>query len=403
MTTDSAQLDEIRIARISTVPFYVVAQLKNQIAFLGQQGAEVTVIASNEPELAEFEGIAGVACHAIDISRSISPWRDVVAFFRLLCFFWHHRIHIAHSTTPKAGLLAAVAAFLARVPVRLHTFTGQPWVTMHGMKRWLACNSDRAIGILNTRCYTDSPSQRLFLIDQEIIDARGLFVIGSGSLAGVDTKRFDRNRFALSECQSLKTSLKIPNAAPVLLFVGRITADKGVRELLQAFQRLKTNASNAHLVLVGHFDTESGVSNKVTPRDLENIQDVHVVDYTKVPEAYMAIADILCLPSYREGFGTVVIEAAAMGLPTVGTDIYGLSDAILQGQTGLLVPARDVDALTKALEQLLSDASLREKMGRAALQRVQVCFDADKFNAKVVDEYVSLLNDAGIFTPRAHE
>ena len=393
-----SRLDCIPIARISTVPFYVAAQLKHQIAFLGQQGAKVTVVTRNEPELAAFDGLAGVTTHAIDIPRSISPWRDFMALLRLYEFFRHQQIQIAHSTTPKAGLLTAVAAFLARVPIRLHTFTGQPWVTLRGIKRWLARCSDVLIGKLNTRCYTDSPSQRLFLIAEKLLTADRLFVIGAGSLAGVDVQRFNAERFPLSERLTLRASLGIAEHAPVLLFMGRIAVDKGVRELLNAFQALKMRGSNAHLMFVGRFDSDSGVAGSLSLQDLENIADLHLVGYTDSPEAYMAITDILCLPSYREGFGTVVIEAAAMGVPTLGTDIYGLSDAIVHEQTGLLVPPRDVAALTGALERLLADGALRTKLGEAARQRAHDIFDAQKLNAAVAREYADLLDRAGIAT-----
>jgi glycosyltransferase involved in cell wall biosynthesis len=353
-------------------------------------------VASDEPERIEFDGLAGVSYRAIDIPRSIAPWRDLVALVRLLFFFRQRQIQIVHSTTPKAGLLTAVAAWLAGVPIRLHTFTGQPWVTMHGLKRSLARGSDKLIGVLNTRCYTDSPSQRLFLIAEGIVSAQKLDVIGAGSLAGVDTKRFCRDHFTQLECDTLKDVLGIPHHAPVLLFVGRITADKGVRELLLAFQQLNATSRDAHLVFVGHFDTESGMSNSVTRQDVENIKNVHVVDYTNKPEAYFAIADILCLPSYREGFGTVVIEAAAMGVPTVGTEIYGLSDAVVQGETGILVPPRNVEELAAALQKLLSDTPLRANMGAAAQRRAREQFDAQRFNQLVAAEYASLLERAGV-------
>ena len=267
----------IRIARISTVPFFVVAQLKHQIATLGAQGAQVTVVASDEPEMALLQGLEGVRCVPIDIPRSISPWRDLIALVRLYRFLRRERIQIAHSTTPKAGLLTALAAFLAGVPVRLHTFTGQPWVDMRGAKRWLTRASDRLIGILNTRCYADSASQRKFLIEQGIADASRLFCIGAGSLAGVDVQRFDPNCFLQNQRESMRQLLGIPSAALVLLFVGRITVDKGVRELLEAFQRLKATGNGVHLVLVGSFDTGSGVAGSILLSQIDHLSDVHVV------------------------------------------------------------------------------------------------------------------------------
>lgn len=390
---EPARLRGVRIARISTVPFFVVAQLKHQIAMLGKQGARVTVVTSKEPELTLLEGLTGVTCVPIDIPRSISPWRDLLALFRLFLFFKREHIQIVHSTTPKAGLLTALAAFFAGVPVRLHTFTGQPWVSMRGAKRWLARVSDKLIGNLNTRCYADSVSQRQFLIAQGVVDSGRLFVIGAGSLAGVDVQRFDRNRFPQRQCESMRQSLGIPGDAPVLLFLGRITVDKGVRELLQAFELLKAAASDAHLVFVGRLDVESGVSGVISLHDIERLGNAHVVGYTESPEAYLAIADILCLPSYREGFGTVVIEAAAMGVPTVGTDIYGLSDAVVHGETGLLVPPRNAKELASALGKLLADRPLQKRMGESAKRRAYDLFDAKKVNGKVVDEYCAVLQE----------
>lgn len=390
------EIGGIRIARISTVPFFVVTQLKHQIAALASAGARVTVISSDGPELAALDELPGVRCATIDIPRSISPWRDLLALFKLIRLFRSERIQIAHSTTPKAGLLTALAAFIARVPVRLHTFTGQPWVNMRGLKRWLARGSDWLVGKLNTRCYADSASQRRFLIDQKLIDGDVLAVVGAGSLAGVDVRRFDPQRFSANDRGALRRSLAIPDEARVLLFVGRITVDKGVRELLQAFRQLKQAAVNAHLIFVGQFDVDSGVAGGISRSEIEQLPDTHIVGYSDCPEAYMAIADILCLPSYREGFGTVVIEAAAMGLPTAGTDIYGLSDAVVQGETGLLVAPRNAAALSGAVGTLLGDDALRRKMSEAAMHRARNRFDAEVVNNLVVQEYVRLLRAKGM-------
>lgn len=384
-------LSGIRIARISTVPFFVVTQLKQQISVIGEHGAEVTVITSKGPELALLDALIGVTCMPINIVRFISPWTDLLALLRLFIFFRRYHTQIAHSTTPKAGLLTALAAFLAGVPVRLHTFTGQPWVDMRGPTRWLTRMSDRLIGMLNTRCYTDSVSQRRFLIEQGIVKASRLFCIGAGSLSGVDVHRFDPNRFLQYQRESIRQLLGIPSDSPVLLFVGRITVDKGVRELLEAFQRIKATASDSHLVLVGPFDTESGVFGSILLSDIEHLPDVHVVGYTENPESYLSIAEILCLPSYREGFGTVVIEAAAMGVPTIGTNIYGLTDAVVHGETGLLVPPRNVEELTISIEKLLIDKSLRKRFGEAARHRALALFDGREVNKQVVEEYRILL------------
>jgi glycosyltransferase involved in cell wall biosynthesis len=391
ISLEQKRLQGVRIARISTVPFFVVSQLKYQIESLAASGAHVIVITSSGPELTVLKALPGIECAAIDIPRSIAPWRDLLALLRLWRFFRKERVDIAHSTTPKAGLLTAIAAFLAGVPIRLHTFTGQPWVGMHGIKRRLARGSDRLIGWLNTRCYADSLSQRQFLVGEGVLGSARISVIGAGSLAGVDTKRFDRARFADDQRNALRQSLGIPADAEVLLFVGRITLDKGVRELMDAFAKLKVQGSLAHLIFVGPFDLDSGVAGSISPHEIGAIRDTHLVGYSECPEQYMAIADILCLPSYREGFGTVVIEAAAMGVPTVGTNIYGLCDAVEDGKTGLLVPPQDAESLRAGLALLLADRALRRSMGSAARLRVEASFAAERVNMGVIEEYRRLL------------
>lgn len=394
----SKALLNIRIARISTIPFFIITQLKHQIAMLVELGADLTVVCSDGVDIKLLRGMSGVRCEVVDIRREISPGRDALALIRLFFFFRRNLIQISHSATPKAGLLTAIAALLAGVPIRLHTYTGQPWVNMRGLKGWLARSSDKLVGRLNTRCYTDSTSQRQFLIDHQILNEECLSVIGSGSLAGVDIHRFDSKRFSLADCESLRRSLEIPEGAPVLLFVGRITEDKGVKELLRAFGALKAASSKVHLVFVGPFELESdsGVGGAISQDDIEQLPDVHTVGFSECPEAYMAIADVLCLPSYREGFGTVVIEAAAMAVPTVGTDIYGLVDSIMHEETGLLVPPKNAEALVSAISRLLDDSTLRLRMGEAAKRRAHALFDAEKVNQQVAEEYHSLLLKKGI-------
>lgn len=396
LVSTKTKLSGIRIARIATVPVAFDTHLKHQIAMLVKLGASLTLVCRDGAGVKLLRGMSGVNCEVVDIRREISPYRDAVALIKLFFFFRWNSIQIVHSTTPKAGLLTAIAAFLAGVPIRLHTFTGQPWVTMKGLKSWLARFSDVLVGKLNTHCYADSESQRQFLIDHQIMSNECLSVIGSGSLAGVDIRRFDSKRFSLEDCMSMRRSLEIPEDAPILLFVGRITEDKGVKELLGAFAELKAKSSKAHLIFVGPLDAESGVGGAISQHNFEQACDVHMVGHSECPEAYMAIADVLCLPSYREGFGTVVIEAAAMGVPTIGTDIYGLVDSIMHEETGLLVPPKNTDALVSAITLLLNDSTLRIRMSEAAKRRAYVLYDEEKVNQQVANKYHSLLLKKGI-------
>jgi glycosyltransferase involved in cell wall biosynthesis len=386
-SSSEAPLQGIRIARVSTVPFFVLTQLRRQLFAISEKGAQVSVVTSEGPELLGLKGTPSIELVPLEIQRFIAPWRDLLSLLRLWRFFKNRQITIAHSTTPKAGLLTAIAAFMAGVPIRIHTYTGQPWVGMSGIKGWLARRSDWLIGRLNTCCYADSPSQREFLINQSIVKEDRLHVIGAGSLSGVDLERFDRDRFSANEQDTLRQSLGIPPDAEIILFVGRITREKGVRELLGAFSGLKNAGFRAHLILVGPFDVDNGVGGVIVQNEITSIRDAHFVGYTETPEQFMAIADILCLPSYREGFGTVVIEAAAMGLSTVGSNICGLVDAIVDEETGILVRPCDTIALQEALDRLLSNAILRTSMGAAARKRVFEQFDAKQINNLVIEEY----------------
>ena len=386
--------NDISIARVATVPFAIVTQLKSQLQYLVDSGADVHVVTSDGSELAQLKWSSKLSLHKIQIARRPSLVADVVSLFRLYFLFRKSRFHIVHSTTPKAGLLTAVAAFFSGVPVRLHTFTGQQWVEMHGVLRWVSRMSDKLIGYLNTRCYADSVSQVEFLVNEGIVDSAKIGVIGSGSLAGVDCKRFCPDVFVKDDKDKLRKDLGIGENSFVVTFIGRITKDKGIDELLSAFHLLKKSSADVDLILVGPLDQDCGGGGSVSLGDINDINDidgVHCVGYSDVPEKYLAIADVLCLPSYREGFGTVVLEAASMGVPAIGTDIYGLRDAVVDGSTGILVPVRDVPSLFNALSLFEKDRELREKMGAAAKNRCLQEFSADTISSKLVEEYRHLL------------
>lgn len=373
-----------RIARISTVPFFVVTQLRRQIQDIATSGAEVTVITSAGPELDTIEWNEQLRHETIEIPRQFRPLQDVIALCRLTMAFSRTKFDIIHSTTPKAGLLAMLAGWLAGVPVRLHTFTGQTWVTLTGPMRHLARLADRLIGVFATHCYADSASQRDFLIANGIVPAHRIEVLGHGSLAGIDVSRFEAARLSPQQAGARRREMGIADGTRVVLFVGRICEDKGVGELLDAFDLVLQRGIAAQLLLLGPLDTRQP---SLSARSILARPCVRHIDFTPLPEYYMAIADVLALPSYREGFGTVIIEAASMGVPSVGSRIYGLSDAIVDGETGILVPPRDAQGLADALTRLLTDEAARSAMAAAGIERSRTCFDSETVSAAVLAEY----------------
>lgn len=379
---------KLKIARVSTVPFFIVTQLSAPINALKESGAAVTIISSDDELGGELRKLVGSDFIPLKMVREINPLQDLVSLVMLIRIFSKNKFDIVHSTTPKAGLLCAVAGKIAGVKIRLHTYTGQPWVTMHGLKKSLLKFCDRVIGFLNTRCYTDSFSQQDFLIVEQVVKSNKISVLGQGSFAGVDLKRFDAARFNEGDRALLKRDLGIKAESKVIVFVGRITKDKGVNELIKAFELLVSEGADVFLLFVGPYEPD-GVAIVDSISSDKVLSRIKTVGFSSIPEKYMAVGDLLCLPSYREGFGTVVIEAAAMGLPTVGTSIYGLTDAVVDGETGLLVPVGDYIGLADALRLLVSDDEVLKSMSVAAKERALTVFDSQKYSALLLAEYRS--------------
>ena len=384
-------LSKVRIARVSTIPFFVYTQLRTQLEALAEAGAFVSIITSDDELSDKIKTIKGCDFKSLFIAREISLFSDIYTLVKLWNIFRKEKFDIVHSTTPKAGLLCAIAAKFAGVPVCIHTFTGQPWVTMKGIKKVLVKWSDKLIATLNTQCYADSPSQCDFLIKNKIISTNKLNVIGSGSLAGVDIQRFSNDNFSEEDTIKLKANYSIDPNAKIILFVGRVTREKGIFDLIKAVKKLIENGVNVYLLVLGPFE-QNNEENVCSFGEKLCGDRIIFVGFNNEPERFMFASDLLCLPSYREGFGTVVIEAASMGLPVVGTNIYGLKDAIINGETGVLVEPQNSKELTQALAQLLSNDTLRQKMGSRASARARMNFDSKQCNQLLIAEYKRLLS-----------
>jgi glycosyltransferase involved in cell wall biosynthesis len=340
--------------------------------------------------LEEIAKSLNLTYHPVAMTRKPSLWRDLGSLMRLTKLFRNNRFDIVHSSTPKAGLLTALAGLLARIPVRIHTFTGQVWMEMQGVSRWFMRQCDWLIGQLNTQCYADSLSQQSLLINERVLSASKLSVLGAGSIGGVNLERFNPNRFRREYAAALRRELGISTDSLVILFVGRLTRDKGIIELVSAFRLLQENNKDVELILVGPFEPLADPLPRETMYELSDNSHIHVVGFSHQPESYLAAADVFCLPSYREGFGTAVIEAAAMGIPTVASRVVGLVDAIVDGETGLLVPAKDTESLMYALREMLCKPGIRSQMGFAASERAARYFDSRVINQLVVEEYKKL-------------
>lgn len=320
------------------------------------------------------------------IERKISIWKDIKALLHLRTVFCQQKFDVVHSVTPKAGLLSTIAGVLARIPIRIHTFTGQIWITRSGISRMIIKNMDRVIGLLATNILIDSYSQQQFLVENKIIKADKSLVLGKGSIAGVDTLRFSPNQDVRLQ---IRTNLKIAESTIVFLFIGRLTIDKGVLDLTQAFSALCNVRDNVHLLIVG---PDEEYITEIIRNKYQNYSDkISFVEYTDLPEHYMATSDILCLPSYREGFGNVVIEAASVGIPAIGSRIYGVTDAIEENITGLLHKPGDENSIFEKMLRLIDYPNLRTQMGVNARKRAVLDFSKEKITTALVNYYETLL------------
>ena len=368
---------------VVSAPMTAVAFLNGHIDYLSSD-YEITVVCNFDGTEKDISKNASLK--NIRIARKISPISDLRAVYSLARFLKKGNFQIVHSVTPKAGLITAMAGWLAKTPIRIHWFTGQVWVLKSGIQRWLLKNLDRLVAKLNTSVLVDSPSQRDFLIEQGVISPTKSQVLGSGSIAGVDTERFRPNP-EVRVVTRAELGIEDPNAT-IILFVGRLNHDKGVDTLLQAFSS-QTIQQNSYLLLVGP-DEENYIPR--IPELLGERQEYfRYVPFTAEPEKYMASSDIFCLPSLREGFGLSVIEASACGLPVIAANIYGVQDAVREAETGVLIDATTATQLASTIRVFVDNPTGRTSMGLAGRIYVQRCFESTEVQRLLRDYYSELL------------
>jgi len=313
------------------------------------------------------------------ITRSIAPIADIRAIFYLILLLRRLEADMVISITPKAGLLSMLAACFKHTPHRIHIFTGQVWKTMTGFGRLFFKFLDKVLFYCTTYALVDSPSQRQFLLEQGIIKSQSCGVLCEGSVCGVDTERFSSN----SEVRKkIRNQYSYVNGDVVFLFLGRLKKDKGILDLVNAFKGLVHSCPGARLLIVGPDEEDLLPDIKGIMGDDKSA--FSYVEYTNTPEIYMSAADVFCLPSYREGFGSVIIEAAASGLPAIGTDIYGIQDAIKNEESGLIYPVGNVDELAACMMKLYESKDLRNTLGLYARQRVCQEFSEEKLTSALV-------------------
>lgn len=352
---------------------------------------DVTLFLKNDrPDVFKYLNIP-VKIVFINIDRQISLFRDVAALVQLLWHFHVGKFELVHTLNPKAGLLGILAARICCVPIRIHTFQGEIWANKTGFLRLLLRALDKMVAHLATNLLVVSESEREFLIAEKIISREKSSVLAQGSIGGVDIERFKPDQGVRRREREHRA---YTDDQLVFLYLGRINKDKGIRELLLAFDSLVRIRPNSRLLLVGPDDgVLSQALHSVAKHCLEKVR---YEPYTNLPENVIKAADVLVLPSYREGFGVVIIEAAAAGVTAIGSRIYGISDALIDEQTGLMCAVRDPLDLTRVMMKMLDDSPLRHELALNARNRVLKDFRSEivieafmKYYAKLIQECYS--------------
>ena len=373
--------DKKKIIRAVTVPLSLCF-CRDVMIKMRAMGYHMVAVTSPGPELDSLRHDDGFHCVAVPMHRRISPVADLVSLVRLVIVMAKERPWVVHSMTPKAGLLCMIAAWLTGVPVRVHTFTGLVWPTATGLKRRLLMMTDR----ITCACATHViPEGKGVMHDLQHggITSKPMRVLGHGNVKGVDIERFDPSRLGAQAASGAFT----------FLFVGRIVGEKGINELVEAFARLHEEQPATRLVLVGNYETELDPLSQGTRRIIDAMDAIETPGPKRGDDLVSAYAEADCLvmPSYREGFPNVVLEAGAMGLPSVVTDINGSREIVENGKNGLVVPPRDAADLYDAMKLMATDNEARQRMAREARPMIVSRFERDYVQRCQIEFYKDVM------------
>src|SRR5487761_1527101 len=373
--------------------------LRGQLRFFRETGFDVTVACSPDPFLDSVAREERVQAEAIPMSREIDPLRDVIALWRIWKCILRTRPVITSVSTPKAGLLGGLAAWLGPAPCRVYVLRGLRGDPSHGARRFFLLFFERLACRMAHRVICVSESLRQKAISCGVVAPELTVVLGGGSSNGVDVSRFAPTPERLRQASALRASLGIPRDAAVVGFVGRFTRDEGIQDLLQAFSCLRECFPELRLLLVGEFEQGDAVPADIHNQVFANPQII-CTGFVSDPAPYYHVMEILVLPSRREGFPNVALEAHAAGKPVVGARATGILDAVRDGIDGILVPVGDVRALAAAITDLLRHPQLVREMGRAGRERAEREFHPRRIWIALLEEYSQLLRERGLPAPR---
>jgi glycosyltransferase involved in cell wall biosynthesis len=380
-----------KLVRITTVPMSLKYLLKGQMSFMSEKGYNVIMISSDGKDLKEVIDAEECNHFIIPLTRKITLLKDLYAVCKLLILLRQQKPDVVHTHTPKAGIIGMLASYLAKVPIRLHTVAGLPLMEVSGLKRRILNFVEKLTYKCATNVYPNSNGLKNIIIDNRLVNKEKLKVIGNGSSNGIDTSYFNPELFSIEENAVLKTNLGIKKTDFVFIFVGRIVSDKGINELVEAFDKISLVEENIKLLLVGPFEDELDPLQKKTNRLINNNDKIILVGYQNDVRPYFSISDCLVFPSYREGFPNVVMQAGAMELPSIVSDINGCNEIIENNKNGLIVPVKNTKVIFDAMMKICSDKNLFMKLKLNSRFLIKKKYEREFFWTSLLKEYNDLL------------
>ena len=384
-----------KLIRITTVPLSLKVLLKGQLRFMASNGFDVKGVSSEGEELREVHENEGIAVEAITMSRKITPFQDLKSLWEMWNFLRKEKPQIVHTHTPKAGIIGMLAARLAGVPHRLHTVAGLPLMEAIGTKRKILNFVEKLTYSSATRVYPNSKGLYDFILQNNFTQSNKLKIIANGSSNGIDTAFFSPDQVTEIERVTLREKLNIQPDDFVFVFVGRIVSDKGINELIKAFSELQAVENNEptgiKLLLVGGLENDLDPLNSETLAEINQNKDIISVGFQQDVRSFFAIADALVFPSYREGFPNVVMQAGAMGLPSIVSDINGCNEIIIEGENGLIIPPKNVEKLKEKMLTLAKDKNLYTKLKGNSRRMIENRYEQSVVWNALLEEYEGLL------------
>lgn len=380
-----------KLFRVTTVPESLKTLLKGQHKFMSNNGFDVIGVASSGNALEEVKIDEGIEVFSVEMTRKITPIKDFKSLIFLYKLIKEEQPLIVHSHTPKAGIIAMLASKMANVPIRLHTVAGLPLMEVKGVKRIILNFVEKLTYACASKVYPNSKALLDFIIKEKFTSSKKLHVIANGSSNGIDTSFFCSEKISSLEKNNLKNKFLINEDDFVFVFVGRLVKDKGINELITAFSKI--NTPNVKLVLVGEYEHDLDPLFKDTINQIEINPNIITVGFQRDVRPYFAISDCLVFPSYREGFPNVVMQAGAMGLPSIVSNINGCNEIIEEGVNGIIIPSKDVETLFYSMQKMINDEVWRNQLADNARDKIVSRYEQRLVWDAILIEYKNLLID----------